>query len=173
MGPGQRDEPGKMIDPSPSTIDRNLRLGAGYQLQESGYWFQYPAGSRRIARKPHCAAWAWAHAASRTTAPCAPVTWPPGRRNIRPAAALICCGRCCKAISSPTAGGMKKSKKRSTFASPARHAKASAQSMWTWRPGKPNFLAHHYQDRTHPLQHYLFGFMDRLARPLADCARAG
>jgi Fe-S oxidoreductase len=32
--------------------------------------------------------------------------------------------------------------------------------MATW---KAEFLGHHYQDRVHPLQHYLFGFMDRWA----------
>ncbi len=32
--------------------------------------------------------------------------------------------------------------------------------MATW---KSEFLAHHYQGRVHPLQHYLFGFMDRWA----------
>ena len=32
--------------------------------------------------------------------------------------------------------------------------------MATW---KAEFLAHHYQGRMHPLQHYLFGFMDRWA----------
>ncbi|HEY5055280.1 MAG TPA: FAD-binding and (Fe-S)-binding domain-containing protein [Acidobacteriaceae bacterium] len=31
----------------------------------------------------------------------------------------------------------------------------------TW---KAEFLAHHYQDRRHPLHHYAFGFMDRWAR---------
>jgi Fe-S oxidoreductase len=32
--------------------------------------------------------------------------------------------------------------------------------MATW---KSEFLAHHYEGRIHPLQHYLFGFMDRWA----------
>jgi Fe-S oxidoreductase len=32
--------------------------------------------------------------------------------------------------------------------------------MATW---KAEFLGHHYRDRVHPLQHYLFGFMDRWA----------
>jgi Fe-S oxidoreductase len=32
--------------------------------------------------------------------------------------------------------------------------------MATW---KAEFLGHHYQGRVHPLQHYLFGFMDRFA----------
>ncbi len=34
--------------------------------------------------------------------------------------------------------------------------------MATW---KAEFLGHHYQGRVHPLQHYLFGFMDRWAQP--------
>jgi Fe-S oxidoreductase len=33
--------------------------------------------------------------------------------------------------------------------------------MATW---KAEFLAHHYEDRRHPLHHYAFGFMDRWAR---------
>ena len=52
--------------------------------------------------------------------------------------------------------------------------------MATW---KSEFLAHHYQGRMHPLQHYLFGFMDRWAHlaaiapalanlPHADAGRA-
>ena len=48
--------------------------------------------------------------------------------------------------------------------------------MATW---KAEFLAHHYQGRVHPLQHYLFGFMDRWASwppslrrwPICPCGR--
>ena len=36
--------------------------------------------------------------------------------------------------------------------------------MATW---KAEFLGHHYEGRTHPLQHYLFGFMDRFAHVAA------
>jgi Fe-S oxidoreductase len=42
--------------------------------------------------------------------------------------------------------------------------------MATW---KAEFLGHHYKGRIHPLQHYLFGFMDRwahLASPAPDLA---
>jgi Fe-S oxidoreductase len=37
--------------------------------------------------------------------------------------------------------------------------------MATW---KAEFLGHHYQGRVHPLQHYLFGFMDRWAHLAAN-----
>ncbi len=36
----------------------------------------------------------------------------------------------------------------------------------TW---KAEYLAHHYQNRLHPLNHYVFGYMDRFAR-LAACS---
>jgi hypothetical protein len=92
--PTNRMNPGKLIDPiAVYEPIENLRIGAGYQPAKTKTWFQYPRdGGSPSATQPRAAS-ASAPAASRTTAPCVPATWPRARRSTPPAAAPTCCGR--------------------------------------------------------------------------------
>jgi FAD/FMN-containing dehydrogenase len=70
--PGNRMNPGKLIDAYPPT--ENLRLGADYAPQQPATFFRFPDDNGSFARR-RCAASASANAASTTTGRCARVTW--------------------------------------------------------------------------------------------------
>ncbi len=155
--------PGKMIDPV-SVYDPvdNLRLGVGYQAKKVDTWFQYPqdpggfgettlrcVGVGACRKQDHgtmCPSYMATREEKHSTRGRAHLLWEmlqgqvitDGWRNEEVKEALDLC-LSCKACKTECPVNV---------------------DMATW---KAEFLGHHYQGRVHPLQHYLFGFMDRFA----------
>jgi FAD/FMN-containing dehydrogenase/Fe-S oxidoreductase len=155
--------PGKMIDPVAvyDAVD-NLRLGAGYQTKKVDTWFSYPldpggfaestlrcVGVGACRKEDHgtmCPSYMATREEKHSTRGRAHLLWEmmqgkvitDGWRNEEVKEALDMC-LSCKACKTECPVNV---------------------DMATW---KAEFLGHHYQDRVHPLQHYLFGFMDRWA----------
>ncbi|MEA2261705.1 MAG: hypothetical protein QOJ51_4530 [Acidobacteriaceae bacterium] len=155
--------PGKMIDPIAvyDAVD-NLRLGAGYQTKKVDTWFSYPldpggfaestlrcVGVGACRKEDHgtmCPSYMATREEKHSTRGRAHLLWEmmqgkvitDGWRNEEVKEALDLC-LSCKACKTECPVNV---------------------DMATW---KAEFLGHHYQDRVHPLQHYLFGFMDRWA----------
>ena len=163
--------PGKMIDPV-SVYDPvdNLRLGVGYQAKKVDTWFQYPqdpggfgettlrcVGVGACRKQDHgtmCPSYMATREEKHSTRGRAHLLWEmlqgqvitDGWRNEEVKEALDLC-LSCKACKTECPVNV---------------------DMATW---KAEFLGHHYQGRVHPLQHYLFGFMDRWAQPRCHCTR--
>ena len=165
--------PGKMIDPvAVYDATDNLRLGAGYQPKKVDTWFHYPldpggfgettlrcVGVGACRKQDHgtmCPSYMATREEKHSTRGRAHLLWEmlqgqiitDGWRNEEVREALDLC-LSCKACKTECPVNV---------------------DMATW---KAEFLGHHYQDRLHPLPHYLFGFMDRWARlasPLAGLA---
>jgi len=155
--------PGKMIDPIAvyDAVD-NLRLGAGYQSKKVDTWFHYPldpggfaestlrcVGVGACRKQDHgtmCPSYMATREEKHSTRGRAHLLWEmmqgqvitDGWRNEEVKEALDLC-LSCKACKTECPVNV---------------------DMATW---KAEFLGHHYKDRVHPLQHYLFGFMDRWA----------
>ena len=155
--------PGKMIDPVQvyEAVD-NLRLGAGYQTPQVKTWFQYPldpqgfgestlrcVGVGACRKEDHgtmCPSYMATREEKHSTRGRAHLLWEmlqgkvitDGWRNEEVKEALDLC-LSCKACKTECPVNV---------------------DMATW---KAEFLGHHYQGRLHPVQHYLFGFMDRWA----------
>jgi FAD/FMN-containing dehydrogenase/Fe-S oxidoreductase len=154
--------PGKMIDPV-SVYDPvdNLRLGAGYQAKKVDTWFHYPdpggfgettlrcVGVGACRKQDHgtmCPSYMATREERHSTRGRAHMLWEmlngqviaDGWHNEEVKEALDLC-LSCKACKTECPVNV---------------------DMATW---KAEFLGHHYKDRAHPLQHYLFGFMDRFA----------
>jgi len=154
--------PGKMIDPVSvyQPVD-NLRLGEGYQAKKVKTWFQYPdpggfgettlrcVGVGACRKHDHgtmCPSYMATREEKHSTRGRAHLLWEMlngnvitgGWRNEEVKEALDLC-LSCKACKTECPVNV---------------------DMATW---KAEFLGHHYEGRTHPLQHYLFGFMDRFA----------
>jgi FAD/FMN-containing dehydrogenase/Fe-S oxidoreductase len=155
--------PGKMIDPIAvyDAVD-NLRLGAGYQAKKVDTFFHYPldpggfaestlrcVGVGACRKQDHgtmCPSYMATREEKHSTRGRAHLLWEmmqgqvitDGWRNEEVKEALDLC-LSCKACKTECPVNV---------------------DMATW---KAEFLGHHYQDRVHPLQHYLFGFMDRWA----------
>jgi FAD/FMN-containing dehydrogenase/Fe-S oxidoreductase len=155
--------PGKMIDPIAvyDAVD-NLRLGAGYHAKKVDTWFHYPldpggfaestlrcVGVGACRKQDHgtmCPSYMATREEKHSTRGRAHLLWEmmqgkvitDGWRNEEVKEALDLC-LSCKACKTECPVNV---------------------DMATW---KAEFLGHHYQDRVHPLQHYLFGFMDRWA----------
>jgi FAD/FMN-containing dehydrogenase/Fe-S oxidoreductase len=163
--------PGKMIDPV-SVYDPvdNLRLGVGYTAKKVDTWFHYPqdpggfgettlrcVGVGACRKQDHgtmCPSYMATREEKHSTRGRAHLLWEmlqgqvitDGWRNEEVKEALDLC-LSCKACKTECPVNV---------------------DMATW---KAEFLGHHYQGRVHPLQHYLFGFMDRFAS-LASIAPA-
>jgi FAD/FMN-containing dehydrogenase/Fe-S oxidoreductase len=158
--------PGKMIDPVNvyQPVD-NLRLGEGYQAKKVKTWFQYPdpggfgettlrcVGVGACRKHDHgtmCPSYMVTREEKHSTRGRAHLLWEMlngnvltgGWRNEEVKEALDLC-LSCKACKTECPVNV---------------------DMATW---KAEFLGHHYEGRTHPLQHYLFGFMDRWAHMAA------
>jgi FAD/FMN-containing dehydrogenase/Fe-S oxidoreductase len=156
--------PGKMIDPVAvyEAVD-NLRLGDGYQTPKVKTWFQYPldpkgfgettlrcvgvGACRKADHGTMCPSYMATREEKHSTRGRAHLLWEmlqgktitDGWRNEEVKSALDLC-LSCKACKTECPVNV---------------------DMATW---KSEFLAHHYEGRIHPLQHYLFGFMDRWAQ---------
>jgi FAD/FMN-containing dehydrogenase/Fe-S oxidoreductase len=161
--PENQMNPGKMIDPVRvyDAVD-NLRLGAGYETKKVETWFQYPqdpggfgeatlrcVGVGACRKQDHgtmCPSYMATREERHSTRGRAHLLWEmmqgqvitDGWHNEEVKEALDLC-LSCKACKTECPVNV---------------------DMATW---KAEFLAHHYKDRAHPLQHYLFGFMDRFA----------
>jgi Fe-S oxidoreductase len=162
--PQNRMNPGKLIDPV-SVYDAvdNLRLGAGYQAKKVETFFQYqqdPGGfgestlrcvgvgaCRKQDHGTMCPSYMVTREEKHSTRGRAHLLWEMlqgdvitgGWRNEEVKEALDLC-LSCKACKTECPVNV---------------------DMATW---KAEFLGHHYEGRVHPLQHYLFGFMDRWAQ---------
>ena len=162
--PLNRMNPGKLIDPV-AVYDpiENLRIGAGYQPAKAKTWFQYPgdAGSfsdattrcvgvgacRKQDHGTMCPSYMATREEKHSTRGRAHLLWEMMQGNVikdgwqseEVKDALDLC-LSCKACKTECPVNV---------------------DMATW---KSEFLAHHYEGRVHPLQHYAFGFMDRWAR---------
>jgi Fe-S oxidoreductase len=166
--PQNRMNPGKLIDPVAvyDAVD-NLRLGAGYQAKKVETFFQYqqdPGGfgettlrcvgvgaCRKQDHGTMCPSYMATREEKHSTRGRAHLLWEMlqgdvitgGWRNEEVKEALDLC-LSCKACKTECPVNV---------------------DMATW---KAEFLGHHYQGRVHPLQHYLFGFMDRWAHLAAN-----
>ncbi len=161
--PLNRMNPGKLIDPV-AVYDPadNLRMGPGYRAARPDTWFQYPAdqgsfseaASRCVgvgACRKHdhgtmCPSYIATREEKHSTRGRAHLLWElmqgdvlkHGWRNAEVKEALDLC-LSCKACKTECPVNV---------------------DMATW---KAEFLAHYYEGRAHPLQHYAFGFMDKWA----------
>jgi len=162
--PLNRMNPGKLIDPV-AVYDpiENLRIGPGYQAARMRTWFQFPGdqGSfseatercvgvgacRKVDQGTMCPSYMATRDEKHSTRGRAHLLWEMmqgniiknGFRSTEVKEALDLC-LSCKACKTECPVNV---------------------DMATW---KAEFLAHHYEGRVHPLQHYAFGFMDRWAR---------
>jgi FAD/FMN-containing dehydrogenase/Fe-S oxidoreductase len=162
--PLNRMNPGKLIDPV-AVYDpvENLRIGPGYEDAKSNTWFQFPGdhGSfseattrcvgvgacRKLDSGTMCPSYMATREEKHSTRGRAHLLWEMmqgsvvknGWRNQEVKDALDLC-LSCKACKTECPVNV---------------------DMATW---KSEFLAHHYEGRVHPLHHYAFGFMDRVAR---------
>jgi FAD/FMN-containing dehydrogenase/Fe-S oxidoreductase len=162
--PTNRMNPGKLIDPI-AVYDptENQRIGVGYQPAQVKTWFQYPAdegsfsdattrcvGVGACRKEDHgtmCPSYMATREEKHSTRGRAHLLWEmlqgnvirDGWQNLEVKEALDLC-LSCKACKTECPVNV---------------------DMATW---KAEFLAHHYEGRSHPLHHYAFGFMDRWAR---------
>ena len=169
--PTNRMNPGKLIDPvAVYDAAENLRVGPGYREARPDTWFQYTqdAGSfseatsrcvgvgacRKEDHGTMCPSYMATREEKHSTRGRAHLLWEmmqggviqDGWRSEAVREALDLC-LSCKACKTECPVNV---------------------DMATW---KAEFLAHHYQGRRHPLYHYAFGYMDRLAG-LASAAPA-
>jgi ferredoxin len=169
--PLNRMNPGKLIDPI-AVYDptENLRIGPGYEPANVKTWFRYPAdqgsfseattrcvGVGACRKEDHgtmCPSYMATREEKHSTRGRAHLLWEVmqgnvikgGWRNTEVKEALDLC-LSCKACKTECPVNV---------------------DMATW---KSEFLAHHYEGRLHPLQHYAFGFMDRWAASLRSLHR--
>ncbi|MGD0797978.1 MAG: FAD-binding and (Fe-S)-binding domain-containing protein [Acidobacteriaceae bacterium] len=162
--PTNRMNPGKLIDPV-AVYDptENQRIGVGYQPAQVKTWFHYTAdegsfseattrcvGVGACRKEDHgtmCPSYMATREEKHSTRGRAHLLWEMlqgnvlrgGWQNLEVKEALDLC-LSCKACKTECPVNV---------------------DMATW---KAEFLAHHYEGRRHPLQHYAFGFMDRWAR---------
>ena len=162
--PLNRMNPGKLIDPvAVYEPTDNLRIGAGYVSAQHKTWFKYPGdqGSfsdattrcvgvgacRKQDSGTMCPSYMVTREETHSTRGRAHLLWEmmqgdvlkDGWRNEQVKDALDLC-LSCKACKTECPVNV---------------------DMATW---KSEFLAHYYDGRRHPLQHYAFGFMDKWAR---------
>ncbi len=159
--PLNRMNPGKLIDPVAvyDPVD-NLRIGAGYEAAQPKTWFKYPGdggsfseattrcvGVGACRKQDHgtmCPSYMVTREEKHSTRGRAHLLWEMMQGNVMKGGwhnkevkeALDLC-LSCKACKTECPVNV---------------------DMATW---KAEFLAHHYEGRRHPLQHYAFGFMDR------------
>jgi FAD/FMN-containing dehydrogenase/Fe-S oxidoreductase len=161
--PLNRMNPGKLIDPIAvyDPID-NLRIGAGYKAAQEKTWFKYPGdggsfsdattrcvGVGACRKHDHgtmCPSYMATREEKHSTRGRAHLLWEMmqgdvikdgwGNREVKEALDLCLSCKACKTECPVNV------------------------DMATW---KAEFLAHHYEGRRHPLQHYAFGFMDKWA----------
>ncbi len=156
--------PGKMIGPEPIYgMTDNLRLGAGYTPARPRTWFQFPdddgsfsnaalrcVGVGACRKHDHgtmCPSFMATHEEQHSTRGRAHLLWelmqgdvlPDAWRNEQVHEALDLCLSC-------------------------KACKGECPVKVDVATYKAEFLAHHYEGRLHPLQHYLFGYMDQWSR---------
>ena len=130
MNPGKLSDAARVYDPA-----ENLRHHRqAHEAHEIAKLTSYLRRTTAPSSAPPSAAWAWAPAATRRAASCAPATAPPARSSTPPAAAPISCGRCSPEPCATKASRATPSTRRSISASVARPANPSARSRWTWPP---------------------------------------
>jgi FAD/FMN-containing dehydrogenase/Fe-S oxidoreductase len=162
--PDNRMNPGKMIDPvAVYGPDENLRLGAGYVSKRHDTFFQFPQdqGSLTEATLRCVGVGACRKADGGTMCPSYMVTQEE-RHSTRGRAHLLW---------EMLEGRVIDTGWQSDAVREALDLCLSCKACKTECPVnvdvatyKAEFLAHYYGDRLRPLQHYAFGFMDRLAR---------
>ncbi len=162
--PTNRMNPGKLIDPVAvyDAVD-NLRIGAGYKpVAHAKTWFQFPndegsfseatsrcvgvGACRRVDHGTMCPSYMATREEKHSTRGRAHLLWEMMQGNVLKGGfdneevheALDLC-LSCKACKTECPVNV---------------------DMAQW---KSEFLAHHYEHRRHPLYHYAFGFMDKLA----------
>jgi FAD/FMN-containing dehydrogenase/Fe-S oxidoreductase len=161
--PLNRMNPGKLVDPV-AVYDPtdNLRIGAGYTPATPNTWFQYPndgglfseattrcvgvGACRKVDSGTMCPSYMATREEKHSTRGRARLLWEmmqgnvikDGWQNKEIKEALDLC-LSCKACKTECPVNV---------------------DMATW---KAEFLAHHYEDKRHPLNHYAFGFMDKWA----------
>jgi FAD/FMN-containing dehydrogenase/Fe-S oxidoreductase len=168
--PTNRMNPGKLIDPiAVYTPTENLRLGAGYQPTPVKTWFQYPGdqGSfseatsrcvgvgacRKVDHGTMCPSYMATREEKHSTRGRAHLLWE------------LMQGKVLGDITDPKQDiwHNEEVKEALDLCLSCKACKTECPvnvDMATW---KSEFLAHFYQGRRHPLQHYAFGHMDRWA----------
>jgi FAD/FMN-containing dehydrogenase/Fe-S oxidoreductase len=161
--PGNRMNPGKMIDPAAVYgPDENLRLGAGYVSKPAETFFQFPQdrGSLTEATLRCVGVGACRKAGGGTMCPSYMVTQEE-RHSTRGRAHLLWEMLEGRVIDS---GWHNESVREALdLCLSCKACKTECPVNVDMATYKAEFLAQHYGDRLRPLQHYAFGFMDRLA----------
>ncbi|HTW47795.1 MAG TPA: FAD-binding and (Fe-S)-binding domain-containing protein [Acidobacteriaceae bacterium] len=162
--PENRMNPGKMIDPvAVYGPDENLRLGAGYASKRHDTFFQFPQdqGSLTEATLRCVGVSACRKAAGGTMCPSYMVTQEE-RHSTRGRAHLLWEMLEGKVID--TGWHSESVREALDLCLSCKACKTECPVNVDMATYKAEFLAHYYGDRLRPLQHYAFGFMDRLAR---------
>ena len=129
--PDGRMNPGKVVDAY--SVSENLRLGPGYAppVEKTHFRYREDKGSFGRAVLRCVGVGKCRRLEGGTMCPSFRVTRDE-EHSTRGRARLL--SRCCAATRSRTAGRAGKSARRSTCASPARDARRTARSTWTWPP---------------------------------------
>jgi FAD/FMN-containing dehydrogenase/Fe-S oxidoreductase len=162
--PENRMNPGKMIDPV--TVygpDENLRLGAGYVSKRHDTFFQFPRdqGSLTEATLRCVGVGACRKAGGDTMCPSYMVTQEE-RHSTRGRAHLL--WEMLEGRVIDTGWHSESVREALDLCLSCKACKTECPVNVDMATYKAEFLAHYYGDRLRPLQHYAFGFMDRLAR---------
>ena len=166
--PDNRMNPGKVIDPvAVYEPDENLRLGAGYQPKRPETFFQFPNdhGSLGEATTRCVGVGACRKTSGGTMCPSYMVTQEE-QHSTRGRAHLLwelLEGKVMGSADQSTGWQNESVREALDLCLSCKACKTECPvnvDMATW---KSEFLAHYYGERLRPLQHYAFGFMDRLA----------
>jgi FAD/FMN-containing dehydrogenase/Fe-S oxidoreductase len=161
--PENRMNPGKMIDPiAIYGPDENLRLGAGYASKRHDTFFHFPQdqGSLTEATLRCVGVGACRKAGGGTMCPSYMVTQEE-RHSTRGRAHLL--WEMLEGRVIDTGWHSDSVREALDLCLSCKACKTECPVNVDMATYKAEFLAHHYGDRFRPLQHYAFGFMDRLA----------
>ena len=169
--PDNRMNPGKMIEPSETTPvyqpEENLRLGAGYQSKRPETFFQFPEdhGSLHEATLRCVGVGACRKETAGTMCPSYMATREE-RHSTRGRAHLLwelLEGKIIGSETGPTVWQNESVREALDLCLACKACKSECPVNVDVATYKAEFLAHYYVDHPRNLQHYAFGFMDRLA----------
>ncbi len=169
--PDNRMNPGKMIEPSETTTvyqpEENLRLGAGYQSKRPETFFQFPEdhGSLHEATLRCVGVGACRKETAGTMCPSYMATREE-RHSTRGRAHLLwelLEGKIIGSENGPTVWQNEGVRAALDLCLACKACKSECPVNVDVATYKAEFLAHYYVDHPRNLQHYAFGFMDRLA----------
>ena len=165
--PENRMNPGKMIDPSHVyEPDEDLRLGAGYKSKQPETFFQFPNDSGSFGEATlRCVGVGACRKVHGTMCPSYMVTQEE-QHSTRGRAHLLwemLEGKVLGSAEGPTDWHNDAVLEALDLCLSCKACKTECPVNVDMATYKAEFLAHYWGDRVRPLQHYAFGFMDRIA----------